>query len=97
MQLHVLQEFCEIFAEDDEQSQVFTISQQGTNQLFLTLSLVVVSGEPSSRTICIQGYIQDQVVRILVDSGSSHTFISSVIAGGLSGGSSVCTVVCSGS
>lgn len=50
-----------------------------------TISLAAISGVSSPKTLCLQGIIQGLIVRILVDSGSSHTFVSQVLADKLSG------------
>lgn len=42
-----------------------------------TLSIVVVAGVESTRSLTLLGSIQDQEVTIMVDLGSSHTFVSS--------------------
>jgi hypothetical protein len=63
--------------------------EETSEQLFLTLSEVAVSGVSAPRTMCLQGVIQGNQISILVDSGSSHTFISHALATKLSGISSV--------
>jgi hypothetical protein len=55
------------------------------DQLFLTLSLPTISGALFPRTICLQGDLQNNSIRILLDSGSSHTFISQELATKLQG------------
>jgi len=55
------------------------------DQLFLTLSLAAISGAPFPRTICLQGDLQNNSIRILLDSGSSHTFISQELSTKLQG------------
>jgi predicted aspartyl protease len=54
-------------------------------QLFLSVSIAAVSGLPTPRTLCLHGCIQGKQVHILVDSGSSHTFISRHLASQLQG------------
>jgi hypothetical protein len=63
--------------------------EETSDQLFLTLSEAAISGVSAPRTMCLQGVIQGNQVSILVDSGSSHTFISHDLAAKLSGISSV--------
>lgn len=83
VQLHALQELMELF---HVQAESFVAhSQQGDDQLFLTLSVAVVASSPSPRTMCLQGLIQGHSISILVDSGSSHTFISQHLASQLEG------------
>jgi len=57
------------------------------DELFLTISVAVVSGTSAPKTMCLMGQIQGVPVRILVDSESSHTFISEELAQKLSGSS----------
>lgn len=47
--------------------------------------MAAVSGISAPRTICMLGQIQGKDTRILVDSGSSHTFISSQLSDQLQG------------
>lgn len=68
-------------AEDTNDS----ISTSGEEQIFLTLSLPAVSGKPAPKTLCFRGYIQEKAIHILLDSGSSHTFISESLASTLQG------------
>lgn len=44
-----------------------------------------MSGGTSATTMVLLGVIQNQEIKILVDSGSSHTFISSQLAASLTG------------
>lgn len=81
VQLHVVQELLELFSlEDSEDGQTITEPQE---QLFLALSKEAVTGVEGPRTMKLQGRIQDQDILVLVDSGSSHTFISQSVASGL--------------
>lgn len=75
----------ELFQLNDAQSSSDTMSQPGDDQLFLTLSAAAVTGTPAAKTMCMLGTIQGQSVRILVDSGSSNTFLRSEIAAKLTG------------
>lgn len=54
-------------------------------QLFLALSKDAIAGSSGLRTIKFSGTIQEQEVAILIDSGSSHSFISKHIADKLGG------------
>jgi hypothetical protein len=56
-----------------------------SEQCFLTLSEAAVSGLPGPRTLKIRGTIQDLEILILIDSWSSHSFISSQVAALLQG------------
>jgi len=64
-----------------------TASGQGGSQeqLFLALSLAACSGVEARSTMCFQGSVQGRDALILIDSGSSATFVSSAFASGLSG------------
>jgi hypothetical protein len=80
VQLHVVQELLDVL-QLDEAPEVDTDSvEQSDEQLFLTLSVVAVSGSVAPRNMCFWGYLGNQPVRVLLDYGSSHTFISSVVA-----------------
>lgn len=61
----------------------------GESELFLTLSVAAITGQRSPKSMCLLGSIQGKQIRILVDSVSSRTFISSVLAAQLSGVSAV--------
>ena len=54
-------------------------------QLFVALSTAAFAGTDGPRTMCFFGSIQNHDVLILVDSGSSHSFLSSAIADKLPG------------
>lgn len=56
-------------------------------------SLHTISGVESKRSMRLMGYIQGREVSVLVDSRSSHTFISSAIAVHLQGASALCQAV----
>jgi len=87
IQLHVLQEVwdichCDETAEPEDDTD---IAHDG--QLFLTLSAAAVSTQAPSATMQFRGQIQGRSVSILVDSGSSTTFVSAELASQLQGGS----------
>jgi hypothetical protein len=63
-------------------------------QLFLLLSQETMSPQRSSKTLKFEGTIQGVQVTILVDSGSSHSFLSSNISQSLSGFSQMKQPVC---
>jgi predicted aspartyl protease len=44
------------------------------------LSLHAISGRPLQKSIQLRALVQNQTLIILVDSGSSHTFLNSVVA-----------------
>jgi len=49
------------------------------------LSVAAIAGASAPKTLCLTGSIQGISLSILVDSGSSHTFLSSSLAQSLSG------------
>jgi hypothetical protein len=88
VQLHAVEEVLEVFMMEDEFSYDDATS---TSQVFLSLSESAVSGVAAARTLCLKGMIQGHCISILVDSGSSNTFISKVLAEKLSGQSLLST------
>jgi len=56
------------------------VQKPAQDQLFFQLSLAAISGTIQPRTMCFWGSVGDQHVKILLDSGSSNTFICPVIA-----------------
>jgi len=94
VQLHVVQELMDLIAHADGNTDSFgdgyeLSSQQGGSvkdaQLFLALSPEAFGGTEGPRTMRFQGTIQHHHLLILVDSGSSHSFLSSHIADKLQG------------
>ncbi|CAO2151592.1 unnamed protein product [Urochloa humidicola] len=80
VQLHVLQELVEVIAAEATSNEADESAYSPSEQLFFSLSSAAVSGVPAPRTMCMTGVIQGKPMRILVDSGSSHTFINSQLA-----------------
>jgi len=92
VQLHVVQELMDLITYADGNTDSIGAelsSEQGGSvkdaQLFLALSQVAFGGTEGPRTMCFQGTIQNHHLLILVDSGSSHSFLSSHIADKLQG------------
>jgi hypothetical protein len=84
VQLHAVQELWELFQlEDDGVDQ--SLAGDSSEQLFLAISKAALHGVEASRTVKFLGSIQHQPVTILVDSGSSSSFISTTLAAKLSG------------
>ena len=85
-QLHALQEVWDLcqseFVEEGETSEPV---EHESGQLNLLLSSAAVSAGDSLRTMQFLGYIGGRPVSLLVDSGSSHSFLHSEIASSLSG------------
>jgi hypothetical protein len=79
--LNVVQELMAIFQSDEDED-----SDTGeAPQIYMTLSVAALSGLPAPRTLCLSGDIQNHKISILVDSGSSHSFICSSVASKLQG------------
>jgi hypothetical protein len=56
--------------------------------MMISLSAAVLSGKDSPRTLKIQGSIQNMQILVLLDSGSSHSFLSEQVTIQLQGVSS---------
>lgn len=88
VQLHVLQEVWELchskVADDTTPEQ----PEQACHQVFLAISTAAYSGKCSDNTMQFSTSIQGHAVSILLDSGSTHSFISFEVASQLSGRSS---------
>lgn len=87
VQLHSLQELWELIEEDSSTNT--TETEPKPSGELLSLSMSAVSGTPSRRTVQLSGECQGHPVILLVDSGSSHSFVSSPLAVKLSGISSL--------
>jgi len=86
IQLHVLQELWEVYhAADCVDAESEPDEEQEPAQLCLAISMTASSGVPSINAIQFLGNVQRHTARILVDSGSSHTFVSQSLAAKLIG------------
>jgi hypothetical protein len=66
-----------------EEDQQFVDSADDTSaQLCVCLSEAAAMGTDSAKSMRLLGSIYGRDILILVDSSSSHTFVSSVLAGG---------------
>ena len=81
--MHLVQELLELFNLEDVDQLVE--SAAGNEQFFFAISQDAVQGILGSRTMKLQGTIQGHDLVILVDSGSSSTFLSQSVASRLSG------------
>jgi len=63
----------------EEPNQLSVHSDQ-QEQLFMAVSQAAVTGADGPKTLRLQGTLQGHLVLILVDSGSSHTFVSQQLA-----------------
>jgi hypothetical protein len=77
IQLHALQEVLELFCVEDQEE---TASVHSQPQLYLMLFAHAVNGTEGSKTTRLKGSIQGKYITILIDSGSSHTFLSEQLA-----------------
>lgn len=62
-------------------------------QLCMMLSQASMTSKNASKTMCMQGEIQGHSVSLLIDSGSSHTFLRAALAEKLSGLSELSTAL----
>jgi hypothetical protein len=93
MQLHALQEVWTVCQDAFELPECSTPDAPNPEvsedtpaaQLFLLLSTAATSGKSAARTMQFTGSIEGHDVLILVDSGSSHSYINSSVATKLSG------------
>jgi hypothetical protein len=86
LQLHALQQvwaLCEdAFSEDPSSEQDAIVDSE---QAFMLLSAAATSSAFHPRTLQFDGFIQGKQVTILIDSGSTHSFLDSRFAQSLSG------------
>jgi hypothetical protein len=93
IKLHALQELLDIIQPEDQYTTEDDTPFQHTEQLCLTISVVAMSGAIAPNSMCMSGNIQGNQIRILVDSGSSHTFIGADLTAHLKGVSPLSNVV----
>jgi hypothetical protein len=91
VQLHVVQELWELISVDDSVSATPELSNcsDDSAQLCVCISQADVEGVESPKFMRVMGSIQGVAVMMLIDSCSSHTFISDVVAAKLAGLSSL--------
>lgn len=75
VQLYVVQELLDLLQLEDN-----SVDSEQLDGKLCVISLAAISGSVSSHTVCLLGLIRQQEVLMLVDSGSSHSFISSTFA-----------------
>jgi transposase InsO family protein len=83
--LHVLQETWDLCNPDDLEYEEIAADGDQLAQCCVTISVAATQGIQASRTIQFQGELQGKSVVILLDSGSSHSFVSESLAVSLSG------------
>ena len=77
--LHVLEEFIELFSDDSMPEQNTSDSSDEDEAVF-ALSQSAAVGVSGKKTIKLHGIVKDQELLILIDSGSTCTFISTKTA-----------------
>ena len=85
IQLHVLQEFWDICHNDASSDDSQSAKEPTEAQVLLAVSLAALNGSAAASTMQFQGAIQGLPVKILLDSGSSHTFVSFALSSRLTG------------
>lgn len=83
--LNVVQEIYDLFQSSDDNVDAQSVQSAPDHQLMLHLSTAAVTGCPSPKTMCLLGSLQGHPISILVDSGSSHTFLSTKLSPMLQG------------
>jgi hypothetical protein len=85
VQLNALQEVWNLLEPDLNLEQPFCQSESDSDQICLAISEAALSGKESPKTLKLRGTIQGIQILILVDSGSSHSFLSVQVADQLQG------------
>jgi hypothetical protein len=84
------EELWELMSQDDGLSDAPSVTESAEqSQLCLLLSEATAIGVESPKSMRFMGHIQGLDIVVLLDSGGSHTFVSSSIAAQLSGLSSL--------
>ena len=75
VQLHIVEELLEMLQEGDGGAQE-AHQDDSEEETLMSISKLVTEGGEGPKTLRLCGLIEDQEVLVLVDSGSSHSFIS---------------------
>lgn len=78
-----------MFPDDSAAQDSNADAEESSDKLFMMISAEALNGQHTAKTLHLRGSIQGHPLLILVDSGSSHTFLSSTIAEQLMGRSSL--------
>lgn len=78
MQLHVVEELLELLQADDQAPQQQADEHDG--EILMSISKLATTGQTTPHTVRLLGTIAGKEMLILVDSGSSHSFVSEGIA-----------------
>uniref|UniRef100_A0ACD5TFA2 Uncharacterized protein n=1 Tax=Avena sativa TaxID=4498 RepID=A0ACD5TFA2_AVESA len=76
VQLHVVEELLAMIQDNEEVPNTSAKAETDTGSELMHLSQAAAEGGVAATTMRLQGLMQNQQVMMLVDSGSSHTFIS---------------------
>jgi hypothetical protein len=85
VQLNIIQEVWDLINADSHSAQDNWEPTAPGEQSFMILSVAALSGVEAPRTLKIKDQIQGVEMLILIDSGSSHSFISEQVATVLKG------------
>jgi hypothetical protein len=72
VQLHAIEEVWELLGSEEITEEVFEPEQQ----IMMVLSMAAWVGQDTPGTFWMQGMLQNQELLVLIDSGSSHTFLN---------------------
>lgn len=78
--LHHVQELRDLLPDDDDQDLATSEPTPTEPQAFLAISQSALTGSPAPRTVRFAGSIQGIPMNMLLDSGSSPSFISETLA-----------------
>lgn len=78
--LHIVQELWDLLTPEAEQDTTPPAIEEQEQQAFLAISQSAVTGAVAARTVRFSGTVQGLVMQMLLDSGSSSSFISESLA-----------------
>ena len=85
VQLHALEEVLAIFSDEEAPADPMQVDDAELAVIQVSLSATAISGKPAPRTMCFEGQLGELPIHILLDSGSTHSFVSSTVAAKCSG------------